>query len=180
MRKTNFVLASVSILLPIFAAAIIFVHTTTSVAKADPKDFPTRIKIASQAIDLPVETGRYNSESGQWQISEESSFFAIPTETPNASEGNTLIYAHNRPSLFGKTLLMKPGETISVETTAGKLYEYQVESAEDVSPANVSILSYKGKPQLTLLTCSGNNDSTRRLTHAKFLRVLNTKEIAKN
>jgi len=140
-----------------------------ALALGEYNDKPVKIEINSQAIDLAVVNGEYSHATGKWEISETSAFFAVASASPNSTSGNTLIYAHNRSNLFAKTVDLAIGDEIVVTTNSRKLYKYLVTGAEDVDPKNTTILSYQGRPQLTLLTCSGAADSTRRLTYAKLL-----------
>ena len=170
MRFAKLTILATAVILLITGLGLAATYTPfTALAFGGANEIPTRIQINSQAIDLPIQKGEYLRATGQWQISEDSTFFAAASTPPNNYGGNTLIYAHNRPSLFAKTINLVIGDEISVSTASGKSFRYQVTGTQDVDPRDTSILSYKGEPQLTLLTCSGPRDSTRRLVFAKLV-----------
>ena len=170
MRFAKLTILTVFVVLVLTGLGLLATYTPlAALALGEANEMPVKIQINSQAIDLPIQKGEYLRATGQWQISEDSAFFAAASTAPNSYSGNTLIYAHNRPSLFAKIINLVIGDEISLSTASGKSFRYQVTGAQDVDPRDTTILNYKGEPQLTLLTCSGPGDSTRRLTYAKLI-----------
>jgi hypothetical protein len=70
------------------------------------KGSPRHITVPNLGIDTDVVDGVYDIASGQWTITEDSAFFATPTNLINSEGGNTLIYGHNSQKIFGKLLIM--------------------------------------------------------------------------
>lgn len=116
---------------------------------------PNRIVVSSVGIDVPVIDGIYNTKSQTWTLSEDNAHYALITPLANNREGNTFIYAHNRPQLFSKLLDAKAGAKAVVYTTNGHKFTYQLRSERATKPTDDSLFHYKGAPILTLQTCSG-------------------------
>lgn len=131
---------------------------------------PVRIKIPSIDIDLPVTQGRYDQKT--WDLSPVTALFAEGTNLPNKSTGNTLIYGHNTAAVFAKTDELKIGDSVIVFTNDQHIYTYKYISEVIVKPDDVSIFSYEGDPQLTLLTCNGFLDSHRRLMFFRLIEAI--------
>lgn len=177
MRR-RIIFASIAIVALILVSVFWGRHHVPTLALGRADTTPTRVRIDRLGIDLSVQTGKYNTSSRQWDIDESNAFFAATSQEPNTRAGGTLVYAHNREALFGRTIELQPGDIVTLETQSGETYEYAVHAKEDVNPSDTNILHYRGKPMLTLLTCSGENDSTRRLTHAHLLRSYTNSTLA--
>jgi LPXTG-site transpeptidase (sortase) family protein len=133
---------------------------------------PIHIIIPHAHIDLDVEKGSYNFMSKTWNLAPNKAFFADITKSPNSQTGNTLIYGHNTQQVFLNTRYLKQGDELYVLTNNNKKYVYTFEKSELVDPDDVTIISYQGPPQLTLLTCNGANDQWRRLMYFKLSHVI--------
>lgn len=72
------------------------------------------------------------------------------TPLPGAT-GNSVIAAH-RDTFFRKLDGIRPGDSIQVATLRGT-YEYIVESTEVVDPDDIQVMEFRGRPELTLITC---------------------------
>lgn len=132
---------------------------------------PIHITLPSVGINLPITKGVYDYGQKQWLVSKSSANFADITALPNSVGGNTLVYAHNFPNLFGSTKELKVGDKAFVQTENNLVFEYQFVSDQQVLPTNISIFKDQGEPKLTLLTCAGTWDSQRRLMYFKLVRV---------
>jgi LPXTG-site transpeptidase (sortase) family protein len=132
---------------------------------------PTRIKIPAVMIDLPVTDGLYNAETGKWTLTTDKAQYAVMTPYANNVEGNTFIYGHNRRSVFASLLNLKVGDMVYLETDNHKVFEYKLRSYQDVSPTDVSLFTYRGKPILTIQTCSGTWYQNRRMFTFDFVQV---------
>jgi hypothetical protein len=64
------------------------------------KGSPRHIVVPSLGIDTEVMDGSYDVRSGKWTITEESAFFATPTNLINSESGNTLIFGNNSQKIF--------------------------------------------------------------------------------
>ena len=127
------------------------------------KGIPRHVSIPSLGVDTAVEDGYYNAKTGQWTISEESAFFATPTDEANSKAGNTFIYGHNSKKIFGKLLQIKPGAQAIIATDSGAQFIYTFASTVAVKPTDAQVLDYSGTPRLTLQTCSGLWNQNRQI-----------------
>jgi LPXTG-site transpeptidase (sortase) family protein len=132
---------------------------------------PVRITIQPLAIDLPVDRGVHDPTDGSWTLSDTRAQFALPSHPANTQSGMTLIYGHNNRHVFAPLHRLRAGDQARVYTHNNYLFHYRYQGYEMVTPTNVSIFAYKGKPRLTLQTCSGNWDGLRRLHHFSLVKV---------
>lgn len=136
-------------------------------AKADNKraitGFPNHIELPDVDISLPVQAGIYDPASQKWTLSKTSAYFATTTMPPNTVEGNTFIYGHEMASVFSRLKNIKPGEEAIIKTDNGHTFTYKFVGSHETTPNDVSLFSYKGKPVLTLQTCSGFYFQNRHL-----------------
>lgn len=133
---------------------------------------PLRLDIDRLNIHLPISYGYFDSKSGQWTLSQDSTYFAATTELPNNKQGNTLIYGHNTTSLLEPTKKLVKGDELVITTKNGHRFHYRYSGDSIVNPANTAILTEKStKPHLTLLTCNGWLSENRRLMYFDFTAV---------
>ena len=124
---------------------------------------PRHVTVPSVGIDVAVADGTYDSSTGAWTLSEESAFFATPTNPVNSGSGNTLLYGHDSQKIFGKLPRMQAGAEVTVTTANGYAFTYVYITSEVVSPTDVGLFAYSGKPRLTLQTCTGTWSQSRQL-----------------
>ncbi len=124
---------------------------------------PVRLLIPSLGMDLSVADGVYDPRNGQWTLSTSQVHYALMTVQPNDKQGNTLIYGHYRPEVFAALHTIQPGATAQVVTANGYTFTYTFKNSTVVNPADTSILSYEGRPMLTLQTCTGAFMQNRQL-----------------
>jgi LPXTG-site transpeptidase (sortase) family protein len=122
---------------------------------------PVRVTIPDLGLNLSVIPGAF--EHSQWLLSETQAQFAVVTAQPNLEAGNTLLYGHNTHGVFGELVHLQPGAEVFITTANQQVFIYRYHHSQDVVPSDVSILEYQGPPRLTLLTCSGLGNQTRRL-----------------
>jgi LPXTG-site transpeptidase (sortase) family protein len=123
---------------------------------------PTHISVSRIGLSVDVEPGYYDDSQQAWTVSDTKAQFATTTSEPNEIGGNTFIYGHNREGIFGSLHNAQIGDE-AIVTTTDKTYTYRLVSSKDVKPTDASLFNYKGKPILTLQTCSGAWDQYRRL-----------------
>ncbi|KKR81221.1 MAG: hypothetical protein UU73_C0003G0215 [Candidatus Daviesbacteria bacterium GW2011_GWA1_41_61] len=133
---------------------------------------PSAIEVPAVGIKANIKPGKYNLNTKVWDISPVDAYFAEVTSRPNNFSGNTLIYAHNTDNLFGSLKRIKIGDKVLIYTKNNLIFEYRYREYEEVAPENMEIFRYQGKPQLTLMTCSGFLNSKRRLMYFDFLKVI--------
>lgn len=135
-------------------------------SKADKKlitGFPNHIDIPSVSISLPVKQGQYDSSTQAWTLSNDSAYFASSTLPPNNMGGNTFIYGHDIQSVFARLNNIKQGDKVMIKTSNGHVFTYKFIDSNDTIPEDTSLFTYKGKPVLTLQTCSGFFSQNRRM-----------------
>lgn len=125
--------------------------------------FPKHIDLPDENISLPVQAGQYDSSAQTWTLSNNSAYFATSTLPPNNMGGNTFIYGHDIQSVFARLNEIKPGQKAIIKTGNGHTFTYVFVDKHDTSPSDTSLFSYKGKPVLTLQTCSGFFSQNRRM-----------------
>jgi len=124
---------------------------------------PMRLLVPSLGMDLSVEDGIYDAKTGQWTLSLDKVHYALMTVQPNDKQGNTLIYGHYRPEVFAYLHTIQKGALVKVETENEHIFTYKFSDSRVVNPTDTSVLSYEGKPMLTLQTCTGAFMQNRQL-----------------
>ncbi len=116
---------------------------------------PKSIGIKSIGISLMVAPGAI--EDNTWTLFLDKASWLVTSKTPG--KGNVIIYAHNRPGLFGDLKKVTIGAEIQIDD--GKhIHDYVVSEKRKIVPSDVNgVLSDKN--QLTLYTCDGVFDQRR-------------------
>ena len=127
-------------------------------------DSPVEIIIPSIQIDLKVDPGVI--KNGVWLISDTGATFLSSSAAPGAG-GNTVIYGHNKKVIFGNLPYLSLGQTITIKTKSGKVYNYIADQKYFVGPDRVDLVSPTGSEELTIYTCWGVFDSQRAVIVAK-------------
>ncbi len=129
----------------------------------NPAFIPEQITISS-IIDIPITVGDYVDE--KWTDSQTEAVYYAGSATPLAG-GNTIIYAHNTSSLFGKLKQVTTGDVVALRLSDGTIRQYQVKSTNVVDPSQIEPLQPSQTEKLTLYTCSGFLDSQRLVVVAE-------------
>jgi sortase A len=66
--------------------------------------------------------------------------------------GNCVITAH-RDTHFAPLRYLLPGDTLTLQTSGGKILHYEVKAARIVDNKNTEVLRQDGRTRLTLVTC---------------------------
>ena len=127
---------------------------------------PMEIIIPSIKIDEPVDTGTI--KDGVWQISYDHPTFLDSSARPGTN-GNVVIYGHNKKVIFGNLPYLSLGQTITIKTKGGKTYNYIADQKYFVGPDRVDLVSPTDNEELTIYTCWGVFDSERAVIKAKPL-----------
>jgi LPXTG-site transpeptidase (sortase) family protein len=125
---------------------------------------PTEILIDKYKIKLPVKEAAITS--GKWEINPQGASHLSTSASPKDG-GNIVIYGHNKPSLFGRALGLKIGDSIKIITTDNKVHTYKVFETKIVSPNEISVLLPTSFEILTFYTCTGLLDTKRFIVRAK-------------
>jgi LPXTG-site transpeptidase (sortase) family protein len=124
---------------------------------------PKRIIIPSLQIDIPIKLSPV--ENGYWVVWEKEAGFGQGGAAPGEA-GNTVIFAHSTPDLFGPLKDINIGSNIYI-LGQDKYYEYSVVEIKTVMPHEVQVVSPTEDERLTLYTCSGVLDQKRLIVISK-------------
>lgn len=129
---------------------------------------PTKIIIPSLRISLPVSTSKvtYNT----WEVSNNGASFGETTSIPGI-DGNTVVFAHSLPHLFGNLPKIRKGDEIHLFTNQD-WFTYVVSDTYTVQPEDIKVLSKKHGYELTLYTCIGKNYQQRFVVKAKLTSTI--------
>lgn len=125
-------------------------------------------------VNLPVDPGYYDPTTGNWTLSGYHAQFAMFSSLANNYGGETYIYGHNNDYVFGALRHVTPtvGSTALLYTTNGHIFSYSFVSASNVAPDVTSVLTYKGRPIMTIQTCTGSFNEVRTLYRYNFDKVI--------
>ncbi len=141
-----------------------FTKTPQEAQTLNKGELPTQIQIPSIGIDMPVEIG--SIKDGVWQISYDHPTFLDSSARPG-TDGNIVIYGHNKKVIFGNLPYLSLGQKIIIKTQDGKIHTYEAYEKDFVSPDRVNLVSPENKEDLTIFTCWGLFDSQRAVVKAK-------------
>lgn len=125
---------------------------------------PTVIIIPSIGINLPIQVGEI--KNGAWEISYSNATFLNSSARPGTG-GNSVIYGHNKKTIFGNLPYLSIGQKIIIKTQDGVLHTYEAYQKDFVGPDRVDLVSPTNKEELTIYTCWGLFDSQRVVVKAK-------------
>jgi LPXTG-site transpeptidase (sortase) family protein len=131
----------------------------------EPKPLPARIEIPDLGVSAEVKAG--GIVEGRWLL-EEDVVMVLPESGRPAEGFNTVLYAHNRPDLFGHLNQLADGAIIILKT-GDKDYQYELFSREQVAPDQLDRLFSDIPDTITLFTCDGWFDSQRLVVKAKLV-----------
>lgn len=146
------------------AQRLSFMKAPQAATHANTTKTPVSIEIIPLSVTLPVAPARV--EGNNWEISETGASY-LTTSAPLKNNGNTVIYAHNKSSLFGPLTEIKVGYPITLKSRDGKIYSYSVYKIDTVTPDKIEVIKSQGREELTLYTCTGFADSKRLVVKAK-------------
>jgi LPXTG-site transpeptidase (sortase) family protein len=133
---------------------------------------PSELLLPSLNLDLSVIPGVYNPVTKTWTLSLDKVQYATTTPEPNTVGGNTFIYGHYRPGVFATLHAIQYGAPAIVKTSNGHTFYYQLVSERVTNPSDTSVFNYKGKPILTIQTCTGLFFQNRQLFTFDLTRVV--------
>lgn len=130
------------------------------------EDKPQRIIIPSVNIDITIEEG--GIKDGVWTVSRDNATH-LDISSDLASDGNIVIYGHNKRKIFGSLPYVKEGDIIKVLGESGKEYNFVVYQKVFVDPERVDLVMPTTYKELTLYTCWGLLDQKRAVIKARPL-----------
>lgn len=119
---------------------------------------PVRIIIPTLGIDSGIFPAQVSN--GNWEATTNGVSYLSSTPVPG-SQGNSVLYGHNWPSILGSLPKIKPGDEIVVALNSGQKKTFVVSFTSVVSPNQTDILKETSDARITLYTCTGFLDSKR-------------------
>lgn len=119
---------------------------------------PARVIIKDLGINLALLPAKI--ENNAWGTTYDGASYLASSPIPGNS-GNSIIYAHNWTSLFGRLPNAKPGQTVEIEFTDGSKKKFVIAYTSTVLPTESSILKDSQDKRITLYTCTGFLDAKR-------------------
>lgn len=129
---------------------------TVTITRQAVQGTPIKIEIPSVGISQPVDPGYYDPSTGKWTLSYHAVYWASMTAPINSQTGNTFIYGHDVPQIFGNLLKAQTGAQAIVTTDNGYQFTYTLQSTKAYSPNDTSAIQQTDSPHLTVQTCSGS------------------------
>lgn len=124
---------------------------------------PVEIAFPRLNITQPIEEAEITH--GVWLISPKNASHLATSARPGES-GNVVIYGHNKWSIFGPLVKVKPGDRITLTSAEGKTRDYEVKSITTVNPDEVQLVLPTAFEAITVYTCTGFLDSKRLVIRA--------------
>lgn len=134
-----------------------FAIDATHISKSNVES-PIAVLIPSLSISLPIFPATI--KQGVWDTTDKGVSYLTSSPVPG-EKGNSILYAHNWPNLFGKLPSMKPGDTVTVIGKKNTVQTFHVTYTGEIDPTNKSILAPSDDTRITLYTCSGFFDTKR-------------------
>ena len=119
---------------------------------------PDRITISSLGIDLPVY--KATIVNNVWPTTTHGASYLTSSPLPG-NKGNSVIYAHDWVSLFGRLVNAKVGQQVVVTYPDWTKKTFVISYTSVVTPDEGTILAPSDDTRLTLYTCTGFLDSHR-------------------
>lgn len=133
---------------------------------------PVAINVPSLDLQIPIEVGSYDYQKHEWSINDNSAFYADITSKLNTTSGQTVIYAHNKNSLFGKLKSLNSNDLVILTDESAQDYTFALTNTRLVKPTDTSVFYEKpDKPILVLITCDGLFDENRKLLYFSLVGV---------
>ena len=122
---------------------------------------PSVLSFPTLGLNLRVTSGVIIDN--EWTLFDDQASWLSTSNEPG--EGNVIIYAHNRPGLFGDLDKLALGDEIIIDHSNGR-FKYSVTDSHKVKPNEIeAVLS--GENRLTLYTCDGAFDQKRLIVIAE-------------
>ncbi|CAN5732641.1 hypothetical protein BH23CHL2_BH23CHL2_04520 [soil metagenome] len=154
---------------PLPVAQLTEVPLVPTESPAEPHVPITRLVIPAIGVDAAVETksvdpdGAMQTPDGPAVVSWYD-FSSQPQDDGNAVFAGHLDYAGYGPAVFWDLHALAAGDVIEVHQLDGSIVQYQVTEVRPFAATdNASdVVSSKGRPTITLITCDGTFDSNQR------------------
>ncbi len=121
---------------------------------------PTAIRIDKLDKSLPISAALVHDN--EWDIFDNQVSWLSTSAIPG--EGNVILYAHDRPEMFGDLNELEIGDIVEV-LQSDEWRQYVVREIRSVTPSDVTAILSENN-QLTLYTCEGSFDQKRLVVYA--------------
>lgn len=148
----------------VFVMLVLLLMSAPIVLSKEMHTQPNKIIIPSIQTELEVKPA--NIVFDTWEVRYDAASFGESSALPG-EKGNTVIFSHAIPSLFGNLPAVETGDTIHVFTDLD-WFTYKVTKKAVIEPENVEILNQVYPYQLTLYTCTGPEYSQRFVITAEL------------
>lgn len=139
--------------------------TKTVAAYEKPLEFRVFKLLYIPALSLNANIEKGGIINNKWILSAKNVLY-YPLDNKSS---NSLLYAHNRPELFGNLKNLKEGDTIYLTDLYNKTYTYRVYEKEYIKFSNVEKIKTNEENVITLFTCDGIFDQFRLLVRARLV-----------
>lgn len=137
------------------------VSQTEKAAIIAEKIFPSEINIDRLSLNLIISPGII--KDNKWTLYDDRVSWL--STSGDLNQGNIILYAHNKPNLFGDLTDLEIGDEIII-VGSGKKQLYAVKEKRKVLPTDVDAV-ISNKNELTLYTCNGSFDEKRLIVKAE-------------
>lgn len=127
---------------------------------------PVHLSIPDVGVNLPIHQ-EHLFNPAKWTVDNQGASYLAQSAPPGA-RGNTVIYGHNWPAIFGPLGQVKAGQKIILQSAADQTYTYQVVDTFKVSPNDVWILDPRLTDTVTIFTCAGFLNKDRLVIRARL------------
>ena len=83
-------------------------------------------------------------------MNDDTAQFARITDLPNDESGNTFIYGHDRPAVFGALDNLQLGDEVKISTSNGYTFVYTFQNQQIINPDAIAILAPSQTPILII------------------------------
>ncbi len=119
---------------------------------------PQTITIEDLRINLPIIPAKVVNDT--WETTFYGASYLTSSPIPG-NKGNSVIYAHNWVSLFGRLKQAKPGQQITIAFSNGTKKVFIIKNTKIVDQNDSSIVDQTKDTRITLYTCTGFFDQQR-------------------
>lgn len=135
--------------------------------------YPRKISIP-QVLEVEVEPA--NQIGSKFLTPDDKASYFVNSTFPG-SQGNTIIYGHNKKGIFRELHQLQGEELIILTDQTGRETTYQVKEIITVDPSQTEYLAATEEDILTLYTCTGWADTQRLVIKAETVNLLENDSI---
>src|SRR3989337_4597527 len=107
-------------------------QATAAVSDEKTTSVPTRVIINDLQINTPLVPA--SLQNNQWETTDKGASYLTSSPLPGEN-GNSIIYGHNWPVLFGNLIKAKPGQEVVVEYSDKSRKTFKIAYTATVTPS---------------------------------------------